>query len=212
MEAINELLKGEVYLKEAAQKAGFEKEAANYRIIHMATHACVDEANPLFNKIFLTDDYLSNADLYNTELNAELVVLSACNTGSGKLVKGEGVMSLARGFVQAGCASSIVTQWSVDDCTTSNIMIDFYKNILKGQSKDKALQQAKLTHLANADQIEMHPYYWAAFVQSGNAEAMTFSTGFLQKKWMALLLLLLLFIGYWIWKKSRLQLRNNRLN
>ena len=177
-----------------ALKSGFEAEAADYRIIHMATHSCVDENNPLFNKIFLSDDYLSNADLYNTRLKAELVVLSACNTGSGKLAKGEGVLSLARGFAQAGCASSIVTQWSVDDCTTSDIMIDFYRNILDGQNKDKALQQAKLNYLTTADQLSAHPYFWASFVQSGNANSMTFSSSrFLPMMLLSLLILILIF-------------------
>jgi len=177
--AINQMLGGTAYIDNSALKSSFETEAYDYRIIHMATHACVDENNPLFNKIFLSDDYLSNADLYNTKLTAELVVLSACNTGSGKLVKGEGVLSLARGFAQAGCASSIVTQWSVDDCATSDIMIDFYKNILNGQNKDFALQKAKLNHLKNADQVSTHPYYWAAFVQSGNSDSMSFSSSYL---------------------------------
>ncbi len=181
VETIHQLLNGEIHLDKAAQKKTFESTANKNRIIHLATHACVDEANPLFNKIFLTDDYLSNADLYNMQLNAELVVLSACNSGTGKLIKGEGVLSLARGFAQAGCLSSVVTQWSVDDCTTSDIMINFYENLLKGQTKDQALQQAKLNHLAQADQVESHPYYWAAFLQSGNANSMEFSSNSLWK-------------------------------
>ncbi len=176
VETINQLLNGATHLDGAALKQTFESKANKNRIVHLATHACVDEENPLFNKIFLTDDYLSNSDLYNMQLNAELVVLSACNSGTGKLIKGEGVLSLARGFAQAGCISSIVTQWSVDDCTTSDIMINFYENLLAGQTKDQALQQAKLNHLATADQIEAHPYYWAAFVQSGNANSMEFSS------------------------------------
>ncbi len=173
---INDIMKGDIHINQNALKSVFEKNASNYRVIHMATHACVDEANPLFNKIFLKDDYLSNADLYNTKLNAELVVLSACNTGSGKLVRGEGVLSLARGFIQAGCLSSVVTQWSVDDCTTSDIMIDFYKQLRQGLPKSKALQQAKLNHLTNAKRIESHPYYWAAFVQFGDTNNLKFDT------------------------------------
>ena len=171
--AINDLLHGDLRLSDAAIKSAFEQEAARYRIIHMATHACVDEANPLFNKIFLNDDYLSNADLYNTSLNAELVVLSACNTGSGKLVKGEGVLSLARGFVLAGCASSVVSRWSVDDCATAEIMACFYENLQAGEEKHEALRQAKLRFLSEADQLHSHPYYWSAFVAYGDMGAMS---------------------------------------
>ena len=175
VKAINDLLQGEIRLSDAALTSTFKQEAANYRIIHMATHACADEENPLFNKIFLTDDYLSNADLYNTSLNAELVVLSACNTGSGKLVKGEGVLSLARGFVQSGCASSVVSRWSVDDCATSEIMAYFYESIQAGAEKHEALRQAKLRFLSEADQLRSHPYYWSAFVAYGDMRAMDLS-------------------------------------
>jgi CHAT domain-containing protein len=178
---INDLLNGETRLGASANTTDFIKEAADYRIIHMATHACVDEENPSFNKIFLTDDYLSNADLYNTSLNAELVVLSACNTGSGKLVKGEGVLSLARGFVQAGCGSSIVSRWSVDDCATSKIMQLFYQGLEKGEEKDEALRLAKLEYLDGTDRFNAHPYYWSAFVGYGDMGAMEFGYG---GKWM----------------------------
>ena len=177
VERINELLGGDIRINDAASTSAFEQEAADYKIIHMATHACADEANPLFNKIFLTNDYLSNADLYNTQLQADLVVLSACNTGSGKLVKGEGVMSLARGFVQAGCASSVVSRWSVDDCATSNIMQHFYKQLKEGKAKDEALRLAKLDYLDNADQLHAHPYFWSAFVAYGDMGTMELGSG-----------------------------------
>jgi len=176
--SINNLLNGETRIGSAANTADFIQEATDYRIIHMATHACVDEENPSFNKIFLTDDYLSNADLYNTSLNAELVVLSACNTGSGKLVKGEGVLSLARGFVQAGCRSSIVSRWSVDDCATSEIMQYFYEGLERGEEKDEALRLAKLNYLKEADQFYAHPYYWSAFVGYGDMGAMDLGGSF----------------------------------
>ena len=189
VKAINDLLHGELRLNESAAKSIFEQEAARYRIIHMATHACADEVNPLFNKIFLDDDYLSNADLYNTSLNAELVVLSACNTGSGKLVKGEGVLSLARGFVQSGCASSVVSRWSVDDCATAQIMTYFYEGLQDGKEKHEALRQAKLRFLSEADQLHSHPYYWSAFVAYGEMDAMDLNS---QKNWWWLFLLIIL--------------------
>jgi len=197
--AINDLLSGELRLDDAAIKSAFEQEAARYRIIHMATHACADEANPLFNKIFLKDDYLSNADLYNTSLNAELVVLSACNTGSGKLVKGEGVLSLARGFVLAGCASSVVSRWSVDDCATAEIMTYFYEGLQAGEEKHEALRQAKLRFLSEADQLHSHPYYWSAFVAYGQMGAMDLNE---QNWWWGFLIILILLAG---WGMTRLR-------
>ena len=177
----------------------FKEQASQSRILHLATHACVDEENPDQNKIYFADNYLTGTDLNNLKLNAELTVLSACNTGSGKLIKGEGVMSLSRGFILAGCPSTLMSLWSVDDCTTSEIMIRFYKNIKAGMTKDEALRQSKLEHLASADQVNSHPYYWAAFVQSGNADAMEFSNGSSKYIW---LLGLVLDFGCWVlfWK------------
>ena len=170
--SICKLLGGVSHSGAQATKSIFEKEAAAYRIIHLATHACVDESNSNLNKIFLTDDYLSSFDLYNMELNSELAVLSACNTGSGELVKGEGVMNMARGFINAGCSSTLMSMWSVDDCATSDIMLRFYEGLKKGLKKDEALRAAKLSYLQSVSKTKMHPYYWAAFVPFGDMAVM----------------------------------------
>ncbi len=185
---INALFNGRTLLASQANRQTFIAEASDYRIVHLATHACVGEDNLAQNKIHFTDDFLSNKDLHNLNLQADLAVLSACNTGSGKLIKGEGVMSLSRGFILAGCPSTLMSLWSVDDCTTSDLMFAFYKNIKDGLPKDQALQQAKIQHLKTADKATAHPYYWAAFVQSGNAEAMDFPAGFLGGNWRWILL------------------------
>lgn len=140
----------------------------NSRIIHLATHACLDDDNPEFNKIYLADDYLSNNDLYNLQLKSELAVLSACETGSGRLAKGEGVMSLARGFIHGGCPSIVMSLWSIDDCATSRIMIHFYDEMKKGESKVASLKNAKIRYLKEAKKVNQHPFFWAAFVQIGN--------------------------------------------
>ncbi|MEM9824896.1 MAG: CHAT domain-containing protein, partial [Bacteroidota bacterium] len=120
---------------------------------------------------------------YNLQLNAELTVLSACNTGSGKLIKGEGVMSLARGFIHAGCPSVLMSLWSVDDCATSKIMLQFYQHITDGKSKDHALRLAKIDYLSTADRLHQHPYYWSAFVQVGNTAPLIFKKPF-RKLWL----------------------------
>ena len=171
IQSISEITSGKTYFGQQANRQSFESDIHGYKIIHLATHACIDERNSNLNKIFLTDDYLSNFDLYNLELNAQLAVLSACNTGSGELIKGEGVLSLARGFIQAGCSSTVMSMWSVDDCATSDIMIYFYEGLKDGLSKDKALKAAKSKYLESVDKSKMHPYYWAAFVPFGDMEA-----------------------------------------
>ena len=164
---IGKLGNGKVFLGTEATKECFEKEAPNYRILHLATHSCSDQEDPRFSKIYFKDDYLSNLDLFNLNLKAELAVLSSCNTGSGQLVRGDGVMSLSKGFIHAGIPSTLISLWSVDDCATSDIMIRFYKELKKGRPKDEALQQAKIKYLEQADKAHQHPYYWAAFVQMG---------------------------------------------
>ena len=168
-------LGGKILIGQDATLQNTKREIANSKIIHLATHACLDDNNPEFNKIYLFDDYLSNNDLYNLRLNSELAVLSACETGSGKLAKGEGVMSLARGFIHAGCPSIVMSLWSIDDCATSKIMVNFYEKLRGGASKTKALRQAKLKYIQNAKKAYKHPYYWAAFVHIGNPDPIEIS-------------------------------------
>ena len=148
----------------------FTEEADSYRIIHLATHACVDQNNPDQNKIFFDDGYLSMHDIYNTQLDAELVVLSACNTGVGELAKGEGVMSLTKGFISSGCKSTLMSMWTVDDCVTSELMQLFYTHLQKGEGKASALRLAKLNYLESASKVKLHPFYWSAFVHNGNMD------------------------------------------
>ena len=178
VEAIQQSLGGDLFLGLQASKVSFQNLASNYQILHLATHACIDEQNPMLNKIHFTDDYLSNYDLSTLNINAELTVLSACNTGTGKLLKGEGVMSLARNFTQAGCQSTVMSLWSVNDCSTSKIMTHFYTHLAAGQNKNEALRNAKLDYLETANKMERSPYYWAAFVQFGNHDSMTFKSPF----------------------------------
>jgi len=107
-------------------------------------------------------------------------------------------LSLSRGFILAGCSSTLTSMWSVDDCTTSEIMVDFYQNLLAGNSKNKALQQTKINHLEKADQVMSHPYYWAAFVQSGNPDPIQQSSemDFWKKFFMAFALLIIAVLAW----------------
>lgn len=177
VQQLNDYYSGINFVGDSATVERFLQNAADYQIIHLATHACIGSDNPMLNKIFFADDYLTNYDLYGLQLNAELAVLSACNTGSGQLIKGEGVMSLSKGFIHAGVPSTVTSLWSVDDCATSTIMTKFYKYLEKGMRKDKALQEARLEYLAEADKVFQHPYYWGAFVHVGNPVALSSGNG-----------------------------------
>jgi CHAT domain-containing protein len=122
-----------------------------------------------------------------------MTVLSACNTGTGRLQKGEGVMSLARAFLYAGCPAIVMTLWSVEDESSANLMIDFYKNLLSGYSKDEALRKAKIKHIRLADPLKAHPYYWLGYVSIGDQRAL-YHTKILYFAGMIVILLLAILI------------------
>lgn len=166
----------DTYLGKMATEKVFKKNAKQYKIIHIASHGLIDDQNPMNSKIAFTldekdtinDGYLHTFELYNTELNAEMAVLSACNTGYGKVQKGEGVMSLGYAFTYAGVPSVVMSHWQVDDKSTYLLMGSFYKYLAKGSSKSEALRKAKLDLLENENIAYANPYYWGAFVVYGD--------------------------------------------
>ncbi len=199
-EQIGILPNSRTYTGSEASSDNFKQLAQSYRVIHLATHACVDRDNPALSKIYFSEEALSLADVYHTRLNTELVVLSACNTGVGRVVEGEGVMSIARGFMAAGSPSTMLSLWSVDDCSTAELMREYYQNLQLGETKGQALQKAKLSFIANAPKTNRHPFYWGAFVQFGNTNALQWSSGY---NWRGIiggsllgLLLLFLFVRF----------------
>ena len=143
-----------------------------------------------------SNEYLYTRDLYAMRLPTELVVLSACETGIGDYHSGEGVISLAHGFIHAGAKSVVNTLWSVDDARTAELMVDFFTLLKKGESRDQALQQAKLNLLENRPHDEVHPYFWAGLIGIGATEAVYDPWG----KYIGLggILCLLLGVG-WVW-------------
>ncbi|MBX7152751.1 CHAT domain-containing protein [bacterium] len=175
LDAISEVIAGKFYKFSEATEERFKSEAPKHRIIHLATHTIIDDKEPLYSKLVFAkspndkeDGLLHTYELYNMQLNADLAVLSACNTGSGKLVRGEGVMSLARGFFYAGCPSIVMSLWAIDDRSTSVLMHNFYERLSEGLSKDEALREAKLAMINSGDPVMSNPYYWAGFVAIGD--------------------------------------------
>jgi CHAT domain-containing protein len=168
------LLSGDQYVKEKANKQNFKQKAGDYDILHLAMHTILNDTLPLYSKMVFSADStgkkertLNTFEIYNLKLKSDMVVLSGCNTGTGKLQKGEGVMSLARGFFYAGCPSIIMTLWNVEDVSSSTIMIEFYRNLKNGFSKDEALRKAKDSYIAGADPLKAHPYFWLGYVSIG---------------------------------------------
>jgi CHAT domain-containing protein len=149
-----------------------KNECENFRMVHFATHGILDEENPMYSGVILSrgvvqeeDGFLQAYEIYNIKLNADLVVLSACRTGLGKLTKGEGLISLARAFMYAGSPTLIVSLWNVEDISTAFLMKQFYSNLQKGLGKDEALRQAQLSLIYSE---KAHPVFWAPFVLIGD--------------------------------------------
>jgi len=169
VQQIADFVNGQAFLANEATKQQFINKAKQFKIVHLATHGFLNDDNPLYSNLMFThtsdstDNLLYAADLYNIELNADLVVLSACNTGTGKLQKGEGVMSLSRAFTYAGS----VSLWEVPDKSTATIMQFFFQYLKKGYTKDEALKTAKLDFIQEYP-TRAHPLFWAGFVPSGN--------------------------------------------
>ncbi len=170
-------LDGKGFVGAAATESDFKRQAGQYSIIHLATHALVDEDDPLNSKFVFApetgggeDGLLYPHEILGMQLDAELAVLNSCNTGYGKVEKGEGVLHLARGFLYAGCPSAIVNLWPVADAqSTSMIMANFYANLAEGDAIDKALRQARLDFLDDATPNDAAPFYWAGLTPIGNS-------------------------------------------
>ncbi|NJN33141.1 MAG: CHAT domain-containing protein [Saprospiraceae bacterium] len=120
----------------------------------------------------MTGQPLYTREIYNLQLNADMVVLSACQTGIGRLKRGEGIISLARAFTLAGAQSIVPTLWSVTDGSTKDVMIEFYKAFKMGKAKDDALWFAKkrLSSSKRGKYRRAHPYFWSGIVLIGNTD------------------------------------------
>ena len=146
-----------------------------YRYVHFATHGVMDSERPGLSALVLStvdeqgrpqDGFLRANDIYNLKLPAELVVLSACQTGLGKEIKGEGLVGLTRGFMYAGAARVVVSLWSVNDRATAELMAKFYERMLKRGERPAAALRAAQVEMWRRRQWQS-PYYWAAFTMQG---------------------------------------------
>jgi CHAT domain-containing protein len=162
------ILVGEKASEEAIKKLPL----IEYRLIHFACHGFLDERIPFRSALVLSlnaqqedDGYLQMREIYGLTMNADLVVLSACQTGNGILERAEGPMGLARPFFYAGARSVIASLWSINDKTTVFFMKEFYRNLVEGFAAGKALQLAKIRMLSSA---WSHPFYWAGFILNGD--------------------------------------------
>lgn len=179
---VNKHFKLETYSGTEASERKFKEVVSNpsseFNIVHLAMHGLSDMESPNNSFLYFTfnpKDTIEDNSLYVYEMSplkvkAEMVVLSACETGLGKYTRGEGIMSLARSFILAGSQSVITTLWKVNDQSTSSLMSHFYKNLSKGMAKDEALREAKLSFIMGAGRGQSHPAFWAGFICIGKTD------------------------------------------
>ena len=162
------------FLRKAADESVLKSpEIGAYRFIHVATHGLINEDKPKLSGIIFAapdtnsaeDGVLYSGEVYNLKLNADLVVLSACESGLGQVAKGEGILGLTRGFMYAGAQNLLVSLWQVADKSTSDLMVSFYRNVLKKQPYSAALRNAKLEMIKGKKFA--HPMEWSPFVLTG---------------------------------------------
>lgn len=180
------LFEGELLKDSLALKHRFIDLASQFRFLHIASHAMANEENANFSFISLsqlgdtlsTEQLLFVHELYLLELEAEMVVLSACEAGLGELKEGEGIVSLARAFSYAGAKSIITSLWQVSADKSMLLMEHFYQALEDGKSKDEALHAAKQHLIASGE--APHPYYWSGFIPIGEMSSVKGSG----KEWM----------------------------
>lgn len=201
---IGKLTNGKVYDSFSATEAIFKAEGGNYGVLHFATHGILNHKYPLYSSLVLLGDdtedgLLHTYELYNMKLNAELVALSACNTGVGTIQKGEGAMSVARGFSYAGCPNIAMTLWPVSDQATQILMENFYGNLMRGMPKAEALQKAKLNFLDSGSGLICVPYFWSGLILVGTPDKLhslqTLSLSLGWMNWLLVMAILLVLMG-----------------
>ncbi len=206
IEGIGNILKNtEVFLSEKATESNFKKYAPESSIIHLSTHSFLYNNQPLIvfsnNGNTPNDGLLERGEIAQLNLNADMVVLSSCKSGLGELDKSEGVLGMQKSFIDAGAKSVVVSLWDVNDKYTSILMKYFYKFLSDGNNKSKALRLAKVQFIKNQSP---NPYYWAAFVLTGNTKKINLEKNDFKHFIYTFIAYLLIFISllYYIKKKT----------
>ncbi len=165
---VTKRLQGTSLLEGEATRTNLEAQAGTARVIHLATHGEFRPEAPLFSTLYLADGSLTATDVFNLELNASLVTLSACQSGTSAVRGGDELVGFSRAFLYAGAASLVMSLWRVEDQATAQMMDRFYQGLLDGQRKPAALRQAQLALLQGDEGYRCrHPFFWAPFFLVG---------------------------------------------
>ncbi|MFV1885437.1 MAG: CHAT domain-containing protein [Balneola sp.] len=193
-----------IFLEAEATKTAFLEGAATSKIIHVATHSEVSEQDPLFSTIYLNNnsskelESLYAYELFDADMNNDLIMLNSCSSGSGGYLQGSGIMGISRALRYAGAKSLALNLWSVDDKAASEFATLFYGSINSGLPKWKAMREAKLALLETGN---ANPYYWGAYMLIGNTSPLTekpAKAGFLY----SFLFVMILIAGFTIRQKT----------
>jgi len=168
---------GKEYLGEQATETNFKSVIQHRGILHLAMHTIPDPDNSKYSCLLfetrtdtVEDGHLFNYEIGINRIKSPMVVLSACNTGTGTLSHGEGIMSLERGFILAGALSVVKSFWDVNDDASAKIIRDYYYNLSRGREKDESLRLAKLEYLKASPPTYANPWYWASYGVMGDKE------------------------------------------
>ncbi len=179
-----------------ATEADFKVNAPASNVIQVGSHAILNDIDPMRSCLVFAkelslnnnkeDGYLYSSEIYNQKLNADLVILTACETGGGKFKEGEGMMSLAYSFEYAGCKSAMMSLWPVDEKTSALITENFYKYLSNGKTTTDALYRAKKDYLAKAEGPLVNPFYWSGLVMLGEDKKIMLSkkSKFVKYSWL----------------------------
>ena len=161
-----------VYIGNEARESVLKREAPHHDVLHIATHGLMHEHAPMFSSLLLTtganeadDGLLEAREIAELELDADLAVLSACETGKAEALSGDGVIGLSWALLAAGARTTVVSQWKAQSTVTATLMIEFHRRLARGMSKPQALREAQLA--VRAQPAYRHPFYWAPFIVIG---------------------------------------------
>tara|TARA_R110000851_G_scaffold61343_4_gene141127 strand:+ start:226045 stop:228636 length:2592 start_codon:yes stop_codon:yes gene_type:complete len=207
-EEIGNLFPSKILMRDQATAQSFLDAAKSHSILHISTHAL---GGSFTNEpdIQFIDSSFSLEELYGLQFSQQLVVLSACDTGVGKVVKGEGALSLARGFQYAGAPNVLFSLWQVNDKSTAQLIENYYKHLKNTGSRDISLHKASLDYLNNENiaNPQKSPYYWGAFVYYGTTDLAQEPT---QTYWYIFVIAGILIVGILFWFLNRRTYKNTK--
>jgi CHAT domain-containing protein/Tfp pilus assembly protein PilF len=215
LKSVYRWFRGKSFNGESATETNFRLAMKEPAIFHLAMHTVSDSINSRYSYMLFDtrNDTIEDGKLYNYEiglskLKSPMIVLSACNSGTGTLYHGEGLMSLARSFILAGASSVIKTSWKVNDEISADIISGFYHSLASGKNKDVALRLAKLRYLKKSSPVYFDPYYWAAYEVLGITSPIKHNH---VASGLIICVFLLLVGGVWITYLSRRRIFSERL-